>query len=116
MRKKKLFTLVSIFSLSMMTNVAMAQVSVPVTMGVTFGLGTQNLYFTLVGIVNVLLNFLGLIALIVILIGGFRWMLSGGNEEKVAGARQSIIAGIIGLIIILSAFALIQFVIVNVAN
>ncbi len=74
-------------------------------------LGTASLIDTVVNVVNWILGFLVLIAVIVILIGGFRWMTAGGNEEKVAGARKTIIAGIIGLIIVLAAYAIASFVI-----
>jgi hypothetical protein len=115
MKKITSIALVSLFAFSMMTSAAFAQISIPSTVGGTFGLGTQDLYSTLTGIVNVLLGFLGVLAIIVILVGGFKWMTSGGNEEKVAGARQMIVAGIIGLAIILAAFAIVQFVVNNVA-
>ena len=52
-------------------------------------------------IINVALGLLGIVAVIIILIGGFEWMTAGGNEEKQAGAQQNF-AGIIGLAIILS--------------
>ena len=115
MKKITSIALLSLFAFSMMTSVAFAQISIPDTVGGTFGLGTQNLYATLTGIVNVLLGFLGVLAIIVILVGGFKWMTSGGSEDKVAGARQMIIAGVIGLAIILAAFAVVQFVVANVA-
>jgi hypothetical protein len=44
------------------------------------------------------------------LAGGFEWMTAGGNEEKTTEARKRIIAGVIGLAIILSAYAIAQFV------
>jgi len=47
---------------------------------------------------------------IIVLIGGFKYMLSGGSEEKTAEARKLIISGIIGLAIILSAWAITTFV------
>jgi hypothetical protein len=115
MKKITSIALVSLFAFSMMTSVAFAQISIPGSIGGTFGLGTQNLYQTLTGIVNVLLGFLGVLAIIVILFGGFKWMTSGGSEDKVAGARQMIVAGVIGLAIILAAFAVVQFVVRNVA-
>ena len=115
---KKLISLglVSLFAFSMMTSVAFAQVNISSDLGGTFGLGTQDLKATLVGIINVVLGFLGIIAVVVILVGGFKWMTSGGSEEKVASARQMIIAGVIGLAIILAAFAIVQFVVTNVAT
>ena len=75
------------------------------------GLGDRPLDDAVVGLINVLLGFLGLIAVIIILIGGFRWMTAGGNEDKVAEARKTIFAGIIGLAIILFAWGITTFVV-----
>lgn len=62
-------------------------------------------------VLNIVLGFLGLIALILFIIGGFQWMTSGGNEEKTAGAKKLMVSAIIGLIIILSAAVISNFVI-----
>jgi len=64
-----------------------------------------------VDVVKYLMTFLGIIAVVVILLGGFKWMTAAGNEDKVAEAKQLLIAGIIGLIIVVSAFAIVQFVV-----
>lgn len=76
-------------------------------------LGGEDVDFidSVVGIINILLGLLGLIAVIIILMGGFKWMTAGGNDEKVAEARKLIFSGIIGLAIILSAWAIARFVI-----
>ena len=57
------------------------------------------------------MGLLGIVAVVIILIGGFTWMTAGGNDEKVGEAKKWIFAGIIGLAIILSAYALSSFVI-----
>ncbi|MDO8626446.1 MAG: pilin [Candidatus Magasanikbacteria bacterium] len=62
-------------------------------------------------IIRVALGLLGTVALIIILIGGYTWMTAGGNEEKVEEAKKWIKAGVIGLAIILSAFAITSFVV-----
>jgi hypothetical protein len=61
--------------------------------------------------IQYLLAFLGVVAVVVILIGGFMWMTAGGNDEKVGKAKKILIQGLIGLIIILLAFAIATFVI-----
>ena len=66
-------------------------------------------------IITYLMTFLGLIAVIVILLGGFRWMTAAGNEDKVASAKKTIIAGAIGLVVILASYAIVNFVI-NITN
>ena len=69
-----------------------------------------------VDVVRYLMTFLAIIAVIVILIGGFRWMTASGNEDRVASAKKTIIAGAIGLIIILAAYAIVTFVITTTTN
>ena len=75
------------------------------------GLGQGDLNETIGSIIRAALGFLGVIAVVIILFGGFKWMTAGGNEEKVGEAKKLIIAGIIGLAIILSAYAIASFVI-----
>lgn len=75
------------------------------------GLGQGDLNNTIGAIIRAALGFLGVIAVVIILFGGFKWMTAGGNEEKVGEAKKLIIAGIIGLAIILSAYAIASFVI-----
>ena len=73
-------------------------------------LPTSNLQATVARILNAALGLLGLVAVVIILIGGFKWMTAMGNEENVKKARQLIIQGVIGLIIIVLAFSIAQFV------
>lgn len=77
----------------------------------TAGLGDADLVDTLAQIIRIALGFLGIIAVVIILLGGFKWMTSGGNDEKVKDAKKLIFAGIIGLVIVISAYAIAAFVI-----
>ena len=61
-------------------------------------------------VINFALGFLGLIAVLIIIYAGFKWMTSGGSEEKIAVAKKTLITGLIGLIIILSSWALATFI------
>ena len=69
-----------------------------------------------VQIVTYLLTFLGIIAVVVILLGGFRWMTAGGNEDNVTSAKNTVIAGMIGLVIVLSAYVIVNFVVGMTSN
>ncbi len=74
------------------------------------GLGEADLETIIVNIVKVALGFLGLLAVIFIMYGGFTWMLAGGNQDKVAKGRKILINAVIGLVIILSAYAIASFI------
>lgn len=74
-------------------------------------LGSGDVRQTVARIINVALGFLGIIAVVIVLLGGFKYMIAGGNEEKTTEARKLIVSGIIGLAIILSAWAITSFVI-----
>ena len=60
-------------------------------------------------VINIILGFLGIIAVMLVLAGGFMWMVSGGNEDKTTQAKKLLTSGVIGLIIILAAFGIAKF-------
>lgn len=74
-------------------------------------LGSGDVRETAARIINVALGFLGIIAVVIVLLGGFKYMISGGNTDKTEEAKKLIVSGIIGLAIILSAWAITSFVI-----
>ncbi|MBT4856647.1 hypothetical protein HON52_00465 [Candidatus Uhrbacteria bacterium] len=78
------------------------------------GLGQSDLKSTIGNLINVFLGFLGIIAVLIVLMGGFKWMTAGGNDDKVGEAKRLLVAGIIGLAIILSAYAISSFVLTSV--
>ena len=65
-------------------------------------------------IVRAVIRFILLIAFVLafifLLLGGLRWITAGGDEKSVAGARGMITAALIGLVIVLLAFAIIKLV------
>lgn len=77
----------------------------------TVKLGGADVRTTAANIINVALGFLGIIAVIIVLVGGFKYMIAGGDETKTKDARNWIISGIIGLAIILAGWAITSFVI-----
>jgi hypothetical protein len=64
-----------------------------------------------VDIIRIILGFLGILAVILIVWAGFKWMTARGNEEQVGDAKKTLIAGVIGLVIILCAYIIADFVI-----
>ena len=80
------------------------------------GLGSTDLTTTIASIIQVALGFLGIVAVVIILLGGFKWMTSGGSEDKVKGAKKLIFSGIIGLVIVLSSYAIASFVVGSISK
>jgi amino acid transporter len=67
-------------------------------------------------IISAFLSLLGIIFLILVLYSGFTWMTSLGNEMKVKKAKDTLLQAIIGIIIIISAYAITYFVFSAVGN
>ena len=62
-------------------------------------------------IVNFILYFLGLIAVIMVIYGGITYVTSAGNQESVEKAKKIIMYAVIGIIIVLISFALVNTII-----
>lgn len=65
-------------------------------------------------IINVVISVLGIVAVLMIILGGVTYTTSQGDASKIAKARNTIIYGVIGLVISLLAFAIVNFVLDNV--
>ncbi len=65
---------------------------------------------TVARLIDVAMLLLGIIAVGIVLLGGFKWMTAGGNEDKVGEAKKLMGAGVIGLIIVLSAWGIATFI------
>lgn len=79
-------------------------------------LGDANLQDVIASVIKTILSFLGIVAVVIILMGGFQWMTAGGSEEKVKKAKSLITQGIIGLVITILAFAIATFVIKSITG
>lgn len=69
---------------------------------------------TLNNIINSIVGVLGLVCVIVMIVGGVTYMTSGGDAGKVKKGKDTILYGLIGLVICALAFVIVNFVIVNV--
>ncbi len=61
-------------------------------------------------ITNVLLFIIGAIAVIMIIIGGMRYVLSGGDSNQITAAKNTILYAIVGIIVAILAYAVVNFV------
>ena len=62
-------------------------------------------------VTNTILYIVGIIAVIMLIIGGIKYVISGGDAKKVTDAKNTVLYAIIGLIIAFLAFAIVNFVI-----
>lgn len=56
----------------------------------------------------------GIVAVIMIIVSGFQFILSGGESEKAAGARKTLLYSVVGLVVIVLAEVIIEFVVSHV--
>lgn len=68
----------------------------------------NNLVFVLRAIIQFILVVAFIAAFVMLLIGGIRWITAGGDEKGVASARNMITAALIGLVVVLVAYAIIR--------
>lgn len=64
---------------------------------------------------DVLIFVLGAVAVVMIIVGGVRYVTSNGDQNAVTGAKNTIMYAIIGIVIALISYAIVKFVIDNVA-
>lgn len=77
------------------------------------GLGydvSGNIYNLVQTVINAFLSLIGVILLVYLLSAGYKWMTAHGEEEKVTEAKDTIKRAIVGVIIIVSAYAISVFV------
>lgn len=71
----------------------------------------QGLEEIVSNIIKIMLSFVGGIFLILVVLGGYGWMMSGGNEEKLKAAQKRLLNGVLGMLIILVAYIITDFVV-----
>lgn len=79
-------------------------------------LNKNNLTNTLNTIINVIIGIVGFVAVAMIILGGISFITSQGDSAKVTKARNTILYGVVGLIVAILAFAIVNFVLGSVFN
>ena len=76
--------------------------------------GGDDLVTNITNIINAIIAILGIVCVVVMIIGGVNYMTSSGDAGKVKKGKDTILYGLIGLVICVLAFALVNFVIINI--
>ena len=74
------------------------------------GLAVVDPRIVVANVIRIILGFLGVIALGLIIYAGWLWMTAAGEEQKIEQAKKILTNAVIGLVIILSAFAIASFI------
>ncbi|MFA6522002.1 MAG: hypothetical protein WCT24_00160 [Patescibacteria group bacterium] len=74
------------------------------------GLSSMDLPVFIGNIIYVLLSFLGVVFLVFVIYAGFLWMTAAGNADNTKKAKTLLMQAVIGLVIILAAYAITSFV------
>lgn len=64
----------------------------------------NELMYRVLGVVRIALSFVGLLVIILIIFGGFKWMTARGNDKQVEDAQAIIKRALIGMIVIASSY------------
>jgi hypothetical protein len=68
--------------------------------------GNSNLATILSMLIKTVLGFLGIVFLVLTIMAGFKWMMAQGNEDEIKKAQSSLKNSVIGLLIVLAAYAI----------
>jgi hypothetical protein len=103
-------TVIAVFGLAVKPVLAQISPSLGIEYGSSINLGTRDIREIVMTVIQILLGFLGLIAIGIVLYGGWLWMTSQGEPDKIERAKKVLINGAIGLLIILLAYAIVWFI------
>lgn len=108
LKKELLISLTTIFIIYPQTALAQFMPQFNIPKPPEFRINNLGLLFS--SLVSVALVFSGIASFANLLIGGFLWIISGGNEEKVGAAQRRIQAALIGLFVVFSSWGIMQLV------
>lgn len=117
-----IFGIIAILSFSFVSNVAFADSDVKsqIKQGITDAGGKDDdgKEFTdwIADMTKYILFFVGVLAVLVIIYSGVLFILAAGNPQTIAKARSSLIYAVVGLIITILAYAIVNFVVSNVSK
>ena len=78
--------------------------------------GGEALNVQVTNIINGVIAVLGFVCVVVMIVGGVNYMISAGDTNKVTKAKNTILYGLIGLVICVLAFAIVNFLINNILS
>ena len=84
--------------------------------GSQLGLGGTDLIQVALRAVQALLGFAPLLSVVMLIFGGFMWMTSGGDEERLEQAKKTVSGAVVGFVVVMLAWAAVSFVMKTTLN
>ena len=118
-KQRLLLAIAPMLMLFMFAVPALVNAAVPSPVGTNYGLDDfgdvglgqeDDLKTIAANIINIVLGFLGIVAVVIIIFSGFKWMTAAGNEEQVTEARKMLLQAVAGLAIVFLAWGITSFV------
>ncbi len=81
-----------------------------------FKTANGDLQDTIFSVINFALGAIGVLSVVMVIFGGFQYTISAGDSGKVTKAKNTILYGVIGLVIAMLAWAIVNFVITKVTG
>ena len=72
--------------------------------------GTENFGVVIRRIINIFSVVVGAVSVIMVIIGGFRYVVSGGDSSNISKAKNTILYALVGMVIVLFAQVIIRFI------
>jgi hypothetical protein len=67
-------------------------------------------------VLKILLTIVGVIAVLLIIVGGFQYITSGGNEEQAEKGKKAILNALIGLVVVVLSYAIVSIIVKTLTN
>lgn len=77
------------------------------------GTGSNSFNSVVHTVINLFSWIVGVISVIMIVVGGFKYITSGGKDSNVSGAKNTIMYALIGLVVVALAQVIVRFVLTN---
>ena len=75
-----------------------------------------DLETTVKNVINIILYVIGIVAVVMMIFGGFQYITSAGDAAKVTKAKNTILYGVVGLVIAILAYAIVNYVLGSLTN
>lgn len=117
LKSKKIISLsLVIFLAILLLKFSTPSAQADVTLSDPFNLKGKDLTEVILRILQVSLGFVGIVALLMFIIGGFEFLMSGGNQNLIKKGKDTLVWASIGIVVILLSYSILKFIFERLVN